>query len=142
MNATRHVRSVRVVRNPPHIVIAPALQFRIIAFCKRCLVLIGRASGRNVVYSYFRNNLPAVQPSAVSHHLAESRHIAKVQVKAAACKRDSRRVNLVVAVVMRTKRLPNHLGHHISKPLPCYARANPGKKLCVHGSVAESVSVF
>ncbi len=99
-----HVGPMAVIGNPPQVLVAPALQQRILATSGKGLLAASRTNHFN---SGSGNNLAAPQSSTIPKHLTEDGHVPQVQVKATSGVGGSGGVNHKVAVVHRSHGLPD-----------------------------------
>ncbi|MFM2085904.1 MAG: hypothetical protein RLZZ237_773 [Pseudomonadota bacterium] len=80
IHAARHIGAVVVMRDPPHVAVAPSLQQIVAALGEQLLV----AATADIVDGRFRHDLPALVAAIVAQHLAQARQVAQTRVQATA----------------------------------------------------------
>src|SRR6185503_14571797 len=133
MNAARHVDAVSVVRDPPLVVVAPALQRRIVAEHER----LAAAALANLLYDGFRHDLLAVEAAVEAHHLAEAREVAQPRVQRGADERRAVGVDLQERILLDTEPGPDALAQHFGRRLLRHARNEPTQHIAVRRAVME-----
>ncbi len=138
VHAARHVGAVVVVRHPPHVAVAPALQQRVAALDEGGLV----AAAADVFDGGLGHDLPAFHAAVVAQHLAEAREVAQARVQAAAREGRADGIDGEVGVLLGAQVAPDALRQQLRHGAAGGARDHPAQHVGVDGLVAEAFAML
>ncbi len=138
MDTPRHIGTMVVVRNPPHVTVRPTLQPREASLRK----LLRASAVGDICHHRFWHHLLRTHTTFVAHHFAETGHVTQSGVQTATGKFGPDGIDGEIGILLHAQFAPDALREHFAHGLACDTRNHPSHHVRIDGFVGKGLAVF